>query len=207
MNEHITEWLGAYHDGELRGARARRVEAHLAACSECRAKLEALEALSSLLKETPPDEAFLSADRFADNLALRLPRRPAETSRRQLGTIGRWLVPVGLLLAWFFIDAAFSVSSVVTLAAETGLFGTGLPWGQAGAAEMGWFASAINVFGGVLGAPGTALLEVLNDANLFIARIAAPLIPQAILAAAYLGWLFSWWLGHQENLEAAARDK
>jgi len=51
MNEHVTEWIGAYHDGELRGARLLQVESHLLDCAACQAELDALSALSTLLQE------------------------------------------------------------------------------------------------------------------------------------------------------------
>ena len=58
MNEHVTPWLGAYHDGELRGRRLQQVETHLAHCAACRAELEELRALSALLQESPVPETF-----------------------------------------------------------------------------------------------------------------------------------------------------
>ena len=53
MTEHVTAYLGAYHDGELRGRRLRQVEAHLAHCATCRAELERLRALAALPWVTP----------------------------------------------------------------------------------------------------------------------------------------------------------
>ena len=50
MNEHVTAWLGAYHDGELRGRRLRQVETHLAHCATCRAELERLRALTAICR-------------------------------------------------------------------------------------------------------------------------------------------------------------
>ena len=68
MAEHVTEWLGAYHDGELGAAAARKIEAHLAECGACRAELEEIRRLSDLLKDEILEENFILADRFAANV-------------------------------------------------------------------------------------------------------------------------------------------
>jgi hypothetical protein len=39
----------------------------------------------------------------------------------------------------------------------------------------------------------------LNEAHLFLTKVAGSLLPQAILAVLYLGWLAAWWLRHQRN--------
>ena len=54
MSEHVTEWLNAYLDGELHGARLRQVENHLAECAECRAELDECAELSALLQRNRP---------------------------------------------------------------------------------------------------------------------------------------------------------
>jgi hypothetical protein len=56
----------------------------------------------------------------------------------------------------------------------------------------------VNLFGDRLGAPGWELLSVLNDAGLFVSQVIGGLIPQAIVAVCYWGWLVTWWLRHQQ---------
>ncbi|MFT3890862.1 MAG: zf-HC2 domain-containing protein [Anaerolineales bacterium] len=64
MSNHVTEWLNAYFDGELKNGKLRQVEEHLAECESCQKELEALSDLSGLLQEVPlPD--FPSPERFA----------------------------------------------------------------------------------------------------------------------------------------------
>lgn len=84
MIEHVTDLLGAYLDGELHGLRLRQVEEHLTRCAACRQELEQLRGLSALLQESLPVESFTPAERFAANLALRLPRRPEVQPARKL---------------------------------------------------------------------------------------------------------------------------
>lgn len=50
-HERLQRSLGAYLDGELRAAEIRRFEEHLAACGECRLKLQDLEKLKGLLRQ------------------------------------------------------------------------------------------------------------------------------------------------------------
>ncbi len=199
MADHVTEWLGAFHDGELHGARLRHVEGHLAECATCQAELNEIQTLSTLLQNTSSIGDFLPSERFVANLALSLPRQPEQPQSRNAFKIAWWLIPVGLLGIWLFIEITYSLSSVVTLAADAALLSGNFVWLRGNPLQMQWFATAMNLFGNQLGAGGREILSVLNDANLFTTQLARLLIPQAILAASYLGWLFSWWLRHQQQ--------
>jgi len=56
--EHLNEeTLNMYLDGELSAGKRDRVEAHLAACDECRAETAALQRLFAVLEELVPDLA------------------------------------------------------------------------------------------------------------------------------------------------------
>lgn len=200
MPEHITQWLGAYHDGELRGARLRQVEDHLAECADCQAELEGMRSLSTLLKETAPEGDFLSSERFAANLALRLPRQPETPQPRSKALeIGWWLVPLGTLGMWLFIQVTFSLRSVVLFVTDAGLLGSNLAWLQGNPLQMSWFAAVTNLFGSQVGLAGQVALSTLNDAHWFITHAAESLLPQVLLAVLYLGWLAAWWLGQQSR--------
>ena len=48
MSNHVSEWLNAYLDGELKNGRLHQVEEHLATCEACQAELESLQGLSAL---------------------------------------------------------------------------------------------------------------------------------------------------------------
>lgn len=197
MADHIHEWLGAYHDGELRGARLRKVEGHLAACAECRAELEQIRMLSDLLQNSEPAGEFLPTERFVANLNLRLPRQPQQS--QPPFKAGWWSLPLVLLGIWLFIDITFSLSWAASLAANTGLLGSDLTWLRGNPPQMGWFAAAMNL---LRDQPLPLLWEFLsglNQANVFITRLLRTLVPQLLLAAAYLGWLFSWWLRQQQE--------
>ena len=116
MSEHVLDWLGAYHDGELYGARRQAVEAHLSTCAECRAGLEALRGLSDRLRAAPPMPARTPPGQFVAQVQLRLAplaaRVPERARLRQLA--GLWL-PLGALTLWALGQAALAAGSLVWL--------------------------------------------------------------------------------------------
>ena len=118
MNPHVIEWLAAYHDGELPSSRQGQVEEHLKDCPACRAELETLEGLSSLLKaDLMP--AHTPSERFAAQVQLRLPRASLPHTKQNAAGLPRWMlgVPLALILVWAFLRAALWVTSA-TLTAD-----------------------------------------------------------------------------------------
>ena len=199
MTEHVTQWLEAYHDGELRGARLRQVEQHLLECAECQAELEAARGLSSLLRDAAPVGDFLPAGRFAVNLALNLPRQPERSQPQKWVEVGWWLIPVGLLGTWLFLQVTFSLSAATQWAVNSGLFNGNLSWLKGNPIQMEWFSTIMNLFGNKIGAPGQVALSELNDAQLFISQLTGRYLWDALLAMLYVGWLGAWWLHHQPS--------
>jgi len=199
MPEHITEWLGAYLDGELHGSRLQQVEQHLAECPDCLAELEGMQALSSLLHETAPAGDLLPTERFVTNLTLNLPRQPERSQPHKFLEIGWWLMPVGLLGTWLFIQISSALTDVALFVADAGLLGSNLAWLRGNPPQMEWFASALGLFGSQIGLTGQVALSVLNEVHLFLTQAAGSLLPQLILAGLYLGWLAAWWLRQQRN--------
>ncbi len=128
MSEHVTAWITAYHDDELYGARLFQVETHLRDCPACRAELEALKTLSTLLQKSPAMPVRTSPERFVAQVRLRT--RPHFTSPASLRTrqAGWLFVPLSLLGIWAFLQAVLLLSHLALMALP--LFG-GLPGAQA----------------------------------------------------------------------------
>ena len=120
MSNHIIEWLNAYVDGELKGMRLRQVEEHLAECEACRAELDSLQGLSSLLQAVSAPE-FTPNEKFVSQVNLRLPQRQVKSTRSRIVEVGWWMIPVGLLTAWIFFSTAILVSDMVSTADSFGL--------------------------------------------------------------------------------------
>ena len=124
MSNHITEWLNAYLDGELKNGKLHQVEKHLAECEECQAELESLKNLSSLLHEVPAPE-FISSERFASQVSLRLPHEKPRATKRKAQEVGWWMIPVSLLLLWVLIGSVEVVGDVISTADKLGLLSLG----------------------------------------------------------------------------------
>ena len=195
MAKHITEWLNAYLDGELNKARTSQVEDHLAECAECNAELDELRGLSALLRETAPTGEFISTERFVSNLTLNLPRQPEHSQRRKILEVGWWLIPVGTLGIWLFLQVTFTLSALVLRASDAGLLGNTFTMDSSNSLETEWFASLTNWFG----YQSVSALSMFNNAELFIHYLIVPFILQAFLAVIYLIWLASWWLRQKKQ--------
>jgi predicted anti-sigma-YlaC factor YlaD len=188
MNGHMTPWIAAYHDGELRGRRLRQVEEHLAECATCRAELKELQCLSALLHESPAAEGLLPADRFVAQVGLQLPRRPTKPVwQRTLETSWR-LTPVGLVGMWAFIQAVFIVAGVTLIVLQiSGIDTLGLQ--QTGHGET-WLTEALGYVGVGLGNTTMTILKVLD---MLRAGIVFYLTATIAIVLLYWSWLASLW--------------
>jgi len=191
MSTHVSEWLNAYHDGELHGTQLHRVEAHLAECDLCQAELESLESLSDLLHEIPAPE-FTSAKRFAAQVNLRLPHKQTNISGKQILEIGWWMIPVGILGAWVFIGTSFVLGEILSAANNLGLLSSISGWLAFGPSSDIYWSATLGQFGLLSG-------NSLNWAETTetFTRLSLPQISlQVSIALLYLSWIAIWWVRH-----------
>jgi hypothetical protein len=193
MIEHVTEWLGAYLDNELHGLRLRQVETHLGVCAACRSELESLRKLSGLLQQPLP-QGLASTEKFASNLALRLPRRPVQDFSRKVLQVGWWLIPFAVLSVWICLQIAARLSFLISAAGDAGLLANLSPWFQPATQQTEWFTTTMNIFGNQLVGNKLITLETLNWVDLFIQDTTFQLSWQIALGVIYLGWIFSVWI-------------
>jgi anti-sigma factor RsiW len=188
MNGHVTHWLAAYHDGELRGRRLRQVEDHLAECAACRVELDELQCLSTLLHESPAAEGLLSPERFVAQVGLRLPRRPTQPAWQRTLEAGWRLAPAGLIGTWAFVQAVFIVTGIVLIGLQVcGIDVMGL---QQAASHQTWLTAGLSFLGAGL-SPTT--LTVLNTLNVLIWGLALYLTATIAVVLLYWSWLASLW--------------
>ncbi len=188
MSKHVTEWLNAYLDGELKGSQLQQVEAHLAECQACQTELESLTRLSSLLQEVPAPE-FTSPERFAAQVTLFLPRRQVATSRNKVLEVGWWMIPVGLLGTWFFITTSTLVNNLLLAANHLGLLGNFSNWAVFGPASETQWSATLGQFG-VLSENSVGWAATTEA----LARTSLPQITLHVaIAFLYLGWMAIWW--------------
>ena len=194
MSKHVSEWLNAYHDGELRGSRLHIVETHLAECDLCQTELASLEELSSLLDEVSTP-SFTSPERFAAQVSLRLPHGQTSISGKQVIEAGWWMIPVGILGAWVFFSTATVLSEILYQANRLGLLGS----------ISGWLAfgpSSEISLSATLGQMGLLSGNSLNWAETteIFTRMSLPQIGlQISIALLYLSWIAIWWAHHTRH--------
>jgi hypothetical protein len=194
MHEEMRTLLNAYLDGELHGRGLTEMENHLATCETCQNELRELGFVSECLQADPAPE-FIPSERFVAQLTLSLPRRSPLPHPPKTGILPWWLIPAGLLGAWFFVQTVFTLTNIVTAADISGLLGHTLnflgSWQGSGQETM-WFSTAASLFGGhVTAQPAFSLL---NDVSIFGGDFLSGFIWQALIVLLYWAWLFIWWL-------------
>ena len=191
MSKHMTEWLNAYLDGELRGIRLHDVEVHLEECRACQEELQSLQGLSVLLQKAPVPE-FISPERYAARVNLRLPHGPLAATKSKALEIGWWMIPVSLMAVWIFISTAILVSDMVSTAGEIGLLGKASAWLGPGSSSETYWAAALGQLG-ILSGNSLQWAEVTEA----FTRTAVPQITwQVSIALVYLSWIAIWWARH-----------
>ena len=191
MHEDMRTLLNAFLDGELHGTRLQELKRHLASCESCRDELKDLRLVSGLLQADPLPE-FMPAERFASNLALSLPRRTSRDLPPKPGSMVWWLVPAGLLGAWFFVQTVFLLANWITAAQTTGLLGQAATW-LGGGPQTLWFAAMTSFSGTHLGRLQNTL-SLLNQLDIFSVNLLTGFLWQALIVLLYWGWLSVWWL-------------
>jgi hypothetical protein len=216
MHEDMHTLLNAYLDGELHGWRLQAFQTHLDSCAACQNELKELRHVSDLLQADSAPEV-LPVDRFVSQLTLHLPRPvpqeirddmlepglPRRTDRDRLPQPvppAWWLVPAGLLGAWFFVQTVFTLTNIVSMANLTGLLGQATHW-LGGGQETIWFNMATSLIGRQ-GAGAQLMLSLMNNVSVFGATLFSGFLWQAVIGLLFWAWLLLWWRrgGHQPLL-------
>jgi len=194
MSNHVTEWLNAYLDGELRGSRLRQVEAHLAECNACLAELDSFEKLSNLLQAVPAAE-FSPPERFAAQVSLRLPRQKVEAPRKKILEIGWWMIPVGLVVIWIFMSISFFAYDVLSVANNFGLLASISDWMRFSTSSAAGWSSILGQIGILRG----NALELAASTETFTRTSLLQITLQVSIALLYLSWIAIWWARHTRH--------
>ena len=195
MSNHVTEWLNAYFDGELKNGRLHQVEEHLAECEACQAELEALGNVSGLLHEVPlPD--FPSPERFAAQVNLLLPQKRTPPPQRSLFEIGWWMIPVGLIAVWVFISTAILLGDAVSAAKNFGLLDSTTASFISASSDTAEVTSTLGQFGMLQGNS----LQWAETTETFTRSWFPQIILYVAVALLYLTWLAVWWTRHTRQV-------
>lgn len=169
------EWLAAYHDGELDGARRAELEAHLPDCARCTQELAALRSLSGALAvDRLPDGALTSHAALWRKLEPQLPDRRTSMTLSPVG----WLPGISLLLAGGVVQFVAVVVAVVALVDGRA------PWA---ADSLAWLGSV------AAGALFGWLAWLLPERWAGLGLAGGLVILTGWLAALYLAWLCYAW--------------
>jgi predicted anti-sigma-YlaC factor YlaD len=188
MSVHIEPWLDAYLDGELPGAKARQVEAHLSEGGDCRALLEQRECLSALLQEAPAAPARKTPARFAANVRLQLRVRPEPALPAHQALRWAWIAaPVLLVLALVFVQSTLLLSTLLSF----------IP-GVSQALQAGTTGTALFDLPPIAG----ELLSFALPLNLFNGNFLTGLVLLLAIGLLYVGWLAGWWARSRRNNES-----
>jgi hypothetical protein len=194
MNEHVTPWLGAYHDGELKGHRLRQVEGHLSQCTACSAELDQLQMLRELLQENPIAEGLMPAERFVAQVGLRMVRRPEKPPWQRVLETGWRLAPAGLIGAWAFVQAVFIVAGIALIVLQVGVGIDVL--GLEGVPRDTWLTAGLGFLGAELSDASWTVLHLLNTLG---QGVVLYLIATIVIGLVYWSWLATLWARHQHQ--------
>ncbi len=189
MSEHVLDWIGAYHDGELHGDRLRAVDAHLRACAACQAELAALQALTVRLQAGPPMPARTLPEQFVAQVGLRLASRPAPLPGRARlrQATGLWL-PLGVLVLWAFGQAVLLVGGLALgLGTISGTSLVALPALPAAGGALPLLVSLVSQ-------PGWGAWLALLAMNIYLTAAAAALV---------WGCLAGWWSANKSDFDTS----
>jgi anti-sigma factor RsiW len=188
MSNHVTEWLNAYLDGELKGNRLQQVEEHLAECTACQTEMDSLQNLSGLLQAVPAPE-FSSPERFATQVNLLLPQKRTTTPGTRLFEVSWWMIPVGLLAVWVFISTAALLGDAMSVAKNFGILDSTTASFISAPSETAEVTSALGQFG-MLQGNSLRWAEITES----LTRGLFPkIVLQVAVALLYLTWLAIWW--------------
>ena len=189
---HVTARLQAYYDGELDHRTAAAVEAHLAKCEACLAEFEALERLSALLFEVPAASHLMPEDRFAAQVALRLPREESRTLPERTLEWGWRLAPAMLVATWVFAQAAAILTGGIATLLRLGVGSEALgvlvqDRTAAGGAGLGAAGRLLDALG------GDAAVDTLRQLSAVGSVTLIPMLFAALTALAICSWVAMWW--------------
>ncbi len=192
--DHVTDFLGAYLDGELRVSQAERIEKHLEMCALCRLELTELTKLNNLLQDTVSTPTMKSEDQFVADVGLLLRRQPESSTWERVLLTGWKAIPVGLATTWIFIQTSLIIMSCVYILSLVVPGIAGIEHLLAASTPPVWS----NALWGITQPWITQILEAVTELlhlDIHIHwNISVFLVLPFVIGTLYVCWLASWWV-------------
>ena len=194
MNEHVTELLGAYLDGELESGLEKQVRSHLVVCHDCRRELAAVQSLSGLLRSDP--KPLIDTAAFADRLEAQLPGRPDETSASLNRQTIWWLIPLVVLILGFVSRLVINMAGFLFFTGQSGILGDAIR----NLVTNGWLLfeapSLITILSSLLDVNFSAILPGVESVWQIAVGIMEELAWLGALLLVCAAWLVTIWNRH-----------
>lgn len=190
MHEELHPFLNAYMDGELRGARLEKMQAHLESCGICSHELEDLRRVSAALHGAP-EPSFRPVEQFTADLALTLPQRISKERSSRVDLLIWWLIPAGLLFDWLLVNIVIFIKDAFFMAGASGLMGQTASASPTSGSQPLWFALLNLLTGGQIAV--NSAINQLNELGGFTAGFLNGFMWQLGIGLVYMGWLAFWW--------------
>jgi hypothetical protein len=198
MQDDMRKQLGPYLDGELQGAARRALQAHLETCAACRAELAELRQLSTALRSTPLPAGLMPANQFVDQLAGRLPPRPASPAGFPASRAS-WLAPVALLAVVVLLQVVSVLNTLFMAATASGQLGGLGAWLAPGSGQTLWFSATQLLSQSLLSLNPPENLQAANNLLVSLQHwLINPLLWQFVVTLAYFGGLAAWFASRRE---------
>lgn len=193
MREHVMDLLNAYLDGELPALKRMQVEKHLEECETCRAELESLNALSDILQSAPVPAAPTPVERFASQVMLCLPQHPnlKASGLRSTSNTLLWLIPIGVLSLWVFLQVIWLVSGFLEIGLAAGIFQALEKWVAPSPNPLSWILTE-DLLNSMLSFFGKGPLEITGRETAWLYHMMVQAAIEVELVILYWAGLSVW---------------
>ncbi len=193
MNGHVTPWIQAYHDGQLRGVQRERVSAHLESCAVCQKELKQMLVLSDLLREYSAPQPISTPAAFMTRMMRRLPA-PVPLPRWRARWEAAWqALPLMLMAGWILAQTVLAAGNLSLLGGYATALANGAPFEIPFASGLPGVLRLDLVWPILAGAPW---LGPTTQMFLWITTSALLTLFFGILV---WGWIASWWVSRRQE--------
>lgn len=189
MNDHITDLIDIFLDGEVDSREVEAIEAHIAVCSDCAKEIQRRRRLSVILQSHPRMREVKSDQQFAKEVIDRI--KPHETSLpgESQGQDMAWIgFPLLLIAGLTFLQVVWVESRLVNFIPQVG--------------EVFDSSQILMPFSFAIPSVINQLIRFLPGGSIWNWNWYTTIILSACLGILYISWLAGWWVKNQQRVNA-----